>query len=106
LLLLTGLVAALVLAALVTRPFNMFYRRYVEALVTEINLQAMRGTEHMGNAIRLANLLFGVNRAGGSPGRASRVQKGDPLGGRRGVMGDEVTRLGDLRHSSEHFLSS
>jgi len=48
LLLLTGLVAALVLADLVTRPFYVFYRRYVEALATEINLQAMRGTEHMG----------------------------------------------------------
>jgi hypothetical protein len=33
---------------LVTRPFYVFYRRYVEALATEINLQAMRGTEHMG----------------------------------------------------------
>lgn len=33
---------------LVTRPFYVFYRRYVEALATEMNLQAMRGTEHMG----------------------------------------------------------
>jgi hypothetical protein len=48
LLLLTGLVAALVLAGLGYQTFYVFYRRYVEAWVTEINLHAMRGTEHMG----------------------------------------------------------
>jgi hypothetical protein len=30
------------------KTLYVFYRRYVEAWVTEINLQAMRGTEHMG----------------------------------------------------------
>jgi hypothetical protein len=44
------------------------YRRYVEAWVTEINLQAMLGLSTWENAIRLAPLLFGANRAGGSPG--------------------------------------
>ena len=48
LLLLTGLVAALVLAGLGYQPFYVLYRRYVAAWMTEINLQAMRGTEHMG----------------------------------------------------------
>jgi hypothetical protein len=55
--------------------------------VTEINLQAMRGIEHMGARDSIGPLLFGANRAGGSLGRASRGQEGDPLGGRRGVVG-------------------
>jgi hypothetical protein len=48
LLLLTGPAAAVVLARLGYQSFRVFYRRYVEAWVTEINLQAMLGTEHMG----------------------------------------------------------
>jgi hypothetical protein len=50
LLLLTVLVAALVLAGLGYQTLYVFYRRCVEAWVTEINLQAMRGTEHMGES--------------------------------------------------------
>jgi hypothetical protein len=46
LLLLTGPAAALVLARLGYQTFYVFYRRYVESWVTEINLQAMLGTEY------------------------------------------------------------
>ena len=40
--------------------FYVLYRRYVEALVTEINLQAMRGTGHMGERDSIGYLLFGA----------------------------------------------
>jgi len=46
LLLLTGPAAALVLARLGYQTFYLFYRRYVESWVTEINLQTMFGTEY------------------------------------------------------------
>src|SRR4029453_15456501 len=48
LLLLTGPAAAVVLARLGYQSFRVFNRRYVEAWVTEINLQGMLGTGHMG----------------------------------------------------------
>jgi hypothetical protein len=86
LLLLTGLVAALVLAGLGYQPFYVLYRRYVAAWMTEINLQAMRGTEHMGERDSIGYLLFGaIGQA--DRGRASRGQQGNPLGDRRGVVG-------------------
>ena len=47
-LLLTGPAAALALARLGYKTFVVFYSRFVEAWVTETNLQAMLGTEHLG----------------------------------------------------------
>jgi hypothetical protein len=45
--------SGLVLAALGYHTLYVFYRRYVEALPTDIDLQVMRGTWHMGDAISI-----------------------------------------------------
>jgi hypothetical protein len=68
LLLLTGPAAALVLARLGYQTFYVFYRRYVEACLTEIHTcRPCSELSTRENAIRLAHLLFEANPAGGSP---------------------------------------
>jgi hypothetical protein len=50
------------------------------------------------NAIRLANLLFGANRAGGSRAERAEVKKAIRSAADAEWWVDEVTRLGDTRH--------
>ena len=65
-LLLTGPAAALALARLGYKTFVVFYSRFVEAWVTETNLQAMLGTEHLGepDSICQRNLNLFESRSG------------------------------------------
>jgi hypothetical protein len=73
LLLLTGPAAALVLARLGCQTFYVFYRRYVESWVTEINLQTMFGTEYAAerDSIGRPTVQRPIGRMD-RPGRANR----------------------------------
>jgi hypothetical protein len=99
LLLLTGPAAAVVLARLGYQSFRVFYRRYVEAWVTEINLQAMLGTEHMGerDSIRRPTVQ---SQSGGwiAHGERAEVKKAIRSATDAESLVDEVTRLGVTRH--------
>jgi hypothetical protein len=99
LLLLTGPAAALALARLGYQTFVVFYRRYVEAWVTEINLQAMLGTEHAGEPDSTSRPLVS-SRSGGwiARGERAEVKKAIRSAADAESLVDEVTRLGDTRH--------
>jgi len=76
--------------------------------VTKINLHAMLGTEHMGERDSIGPPPV-RSQSGGRIARGERAEVKKAIRSAadaesRGV--DEVTRLGDTRHSSEHFLPS
>jgi hypothetical protein len=76
-----------------------FYRRYVEAWVTEINLQAMLGTEHAVEPDSIGRALVS-SRSGGwiARGERAEVKKAIRSAANAESLVDEVTRLGDTRH--------
>jgi hypothetical protein len=99
LLLLTGPVGALVLARLGYQTFYVFYRRYVESWVTEINLQAMLGTEHMGERDSIGPPPVRSQSDGwNARGERAEVKKAIRSAADAELLVDEVTRLGDTRH--------
>jgi hypothetical protein len=99
LLLLTGPAAALALAHLGYRTMRVFYRRFVEAWVTEINLEAMLRTEHIMEPDSLGQPLI-RSRSGGWIARFERppVEKAIRDAADAESLVVEVTRLGDTRH--------
>jgi hypothetical protein len=98
-LLLTGPAAALALALLGYKIFVVFYRRFVEAWVTEINLQAMLGTEHMGEPDSIGPPSV-RSQSGGwiARGERAEVKKAIHSAADAESLVDEVTRLGETRH--------
>ena len=100
-LLLTGPAAALALALLGYQTFVVFYRRFVEAWVTEINLQAMLG-EHLAEPDSTARPLV-QSKSGGWIARFERpsVEKAISSAANAESLLLEVTRLGDTRHYAQ-----
>jgi hypothetical protein len=99
LLLLTGPAAALVLARLGYQTFYVFYRRYVESWVTEINLQAMLGTEYAAERDSLGRPTV-QSQSGGwiARGERTEVRKTIRSAADAESLVDELTRLGDTRY--------
>jgi hypothetical protein len=99
LLLLTGPAAALALARLGYQTFVVFYRRYVESWVTEINLQAMLGTEHVEGPESIGRPTV-RSQSGGwiARGERAEVKKAIRSAADAESLVDELTRLGDTRH--------
>ena len=106
LLLLTGPAAALVLARLGYQTFYVFYRRYVESWVTEINLQAMLGTEHAGERDSIGRPTV-QSQSGGwiARGERTEVRKTIRSAADAESLVDELTRLGVTRgYAKRTFL--
>jgi hypothetical protein len=97
-LLLTGLAAALALALLGYKTFLVFYRRFVEAWVTEINLQSMLG-EHLQEPDFMGQPLV-PSKSGGWIAKFGRppVENAIRSAANAESLLDDVTRLGDTRH--------
>jgi hypothetical protein len=76
-----------------------FYRRYVEAWVTEINLQSMFGTEHMGERGSIGSPPV-QSQSGGVDRHSERADARKAIRSAADAQSlvDEVTRLGDMRH--------
>ena len=84
----------------------MFYRRYVDSWVTEINLQAMLGTEHRGERDSIGQPTV-RSQSGGSIARGERteVKKAIRSAADAESLVDEVTRLGDTRQICQENVS-
>jgi hypothetical protein len=76
-----------------------FYRRYVESWVTEINLQAMLGTEHVEGPESIGRPTV-RSQSGGwiARGERAEVKKAIRSAADAESLVDELTRLGDTRH--------
>jgi hypothetical protein len=76
-----------------------FYRRYVESWVTEINLQAMLGTQHAGERDSIGRPTV-QSQSGGwiARGERAKVKKAIRSAANAESLVDELTRLGETRH--------
>jgi hypothetical protein len=97
-LLLTGPAAALALALLGYQTFVVFYRRFVEAWVTEINFQSMLG-EHQQEPDSVGQPQV-RSKSGGWIAKFERPQVENAIRSAANAESllDDVTRLGDTRH--------
>jgi hypothetical protein len=87
------------LARLGYQTFYVFYRRYVESWVTEINLQAMLGTEYASERDSIGRPTV-QSQSGGwiARGERTEVRKTIRSAADAESLVIELTRLGDTRH--------